>query len=844
LTWQHCEPVFAKREIKHIQKKKKKKINMKKINNARQTREYRGNRAMDMNSPDWQQNWLKRRSIVKKLASLLANGRHSHHHHQSSNFASIAQLALNSVSRQDTSVQHQCFWLVKKRYLCRWLARFDEESEYEHIRQSSDRGATTSSNNNDNDNNKNDDDVLRLVTPPLGALMTPRLGENERRSHVKMAESRNPSGDAVGLFASPSDLCSAESLDVEDEQSILFNGYRCFELYAYMAHVLDEGDTLAPPSGALGHANMLLARMQRRNDESPASDANADDGSASASTTTTAAGAGATADAGDHSLDADDPASRFELDVIVGRRRAVGVRVGRHLSARQTLALITAKLGADDNEADKLPFFDDYRPSLWLVATPGDGNDDGVVALHVLKNSDVVLAKLGEVLANFGENPQFAFYMFHSRGSINPHMQHRTLCHWLTWIVRRNAASNRGNLVDRTSAIGQELRAKRRHRHRRRQLHDAAAVAVPTSVTSSAARISGGGDRVTIDDVEIVDLRKQLASGLVLICVVEEVLGVRIQPRRYFAKPRTRRQREHNISVALLECQNAGAMERAHVTSAMIIDGALAPIMALIWEIAFRHHAKRSAGRDIEVFDALVRWCSRATKHATGIRDFGASFRDGTALCALLYAYKPALMPLSVWRADEPSSNVQLVAERIAQHLRLPQLVDADEWRAVASAQHAGSSSSSSSPYWHDELSLILYLLAVRTLFDAKFERERSIQKAKGRSFLKLNLDGFGDSVRFKTVPLESPVRVSTIRQYVLDKLRGVNRQTVSITDQSFAIFVIRDNKHILLEDDAALHLDDHPMILVRKYDCQERRQRVLDFSKQLLVSKQHEQHH
>ncbi len=77
--------------------------------------------------------------------------------------------------------------------------------------------------------------------------------------------------------------------------------------------------------------------------------------------------------------------------------------------------------------------------------------------------------------------------------------------------------------------------------------------------------------------------------------------------------------------------------------------------------------------------EALLSWCRQVTKDYKNISidNFGSSFRDGLALCALIHSHHPHLIDYKTLNDQNPIDNLNLSFEIAQKHFKIPNILNA-----------------------------------------------------------------------------------------------------------------------------------------------------------------------
>eukprot|EP00455_Lapot_gusevi_P043400 TRINITY_DN5278_c0_g1_i2.p1 TRINITY_DN5278_c0_g1~~TRINITY_DN5278_c0_g1_i2.p1 ORF type:complete len:430 (-),score=120.53 TRINITY_DN5278_c0_g1_i2:114-1346(-) len=85
------------------------------------------------------------------------------------------------------------------------------------------------------------------------------------------------------------------------------------------------------------------------------------------------------------------------------------------------------------------------------------------------------------------------------------------------------------------------------------------------------------------------------------------------------------------------------------------------------------------------VRDTLLSWCRSNFPDSIEIKDFGASFQNGKAFCALVNRFVPNQINMEAVMQEESTSNLDLAFRIAEQHLGIPSLLTSADFASVSS---------------------------------------------------------------------------------------------------------------------------------------------------------------
>jgi len=176
-------------------------------------------------------------------------------------------------------------------------------------------------------------------------------------------------------------------------------------------------------------------------------------------------------------------------------------------------------------------------------------------------------------------------------------------------------------------------------------------------------------DYLTERGYHVNSLQEDLKDGLKLINLLEVISGKSLG--RYNRHPKIPQQKLENNLLALKFIEAEG-LKLVNIGPEDIVDGKLRLILGLIWTLILRYEVKDSTNE-------LLKWIQSKIPEYN-IKGFTTDWNDGRAICALVNALKPGLIPDH--RTMDPKSalaNATRGIEMADRKLGIDQLVLPDE---------------------------------------------------------------------------------------------------------------------------------------------------------------------
>ncbi|QRV77667.1 Calponin homology (CH) domain [Ceratobasidium sp. AG-Ba] len=175
-------------------------------------------------------------------------------------------------------------------------------------------------------------------------------------------------------------------------------------------------------------------------------------------------------------------------------------------------------------------------------------------------------------------------------------------------------------------------------------------------------------------------LVRDLSDGVKLIQLMVVTRDVSLG--RYNKNPRMRVQKAENVNKAL-EFITSRGVKLTNIGPEDIIDGNLKLILGMIWTLILRFTIADISEEGLSAKEGLLLWCQRKTAgyQEVDVQDFGYSWSDGLALCALIHHHRPDLIDYASLdkSATARYANTKLAFDVAEQHLGIPQLLDVED---------------------------------------------------------------------------------------------------------------------------------------------------------------------
>ncbi|KAG8745851.1 hypothetical protein FRC10_006878 [Ceratobasidium sp. 414] len=101
----------------------------------------------------------------------------------------------------------------------------------------------------------------------------------------------------------------------------------------------------------------------------------------------------------------------------------------------------------------------------------------------------------------------------------------------------------------------------------------------------------------------------------------------------------------------------------------------------MIWTLILRFTIADISEEGLSAKEGLLLWCQRKTAgyQEVDVQDFGYSWSDGLALCALIHHHRPDLIDYASLDKSDRYTNTRIAFEVAEQHLGIPQLLDVED---------------------------------------------------------------------------------------------------------------------------------------------------------------------
>ncbi|KAL9093199.1 MAG: hypothetical protein Q9159_000376 [Coniocarpon cinnabarinum] len=171
-------------------------------------------------------------------------------------------------------------------------------------------------------------------------------------------------------------------------------------------------------------------------------------------------------------------------------------------------------------------------------------------------------------------------------------------------------------------------------------------------------------------ELNINDIVKDLSDGI----LSQESLG------RYAAKPKLRVQRFENVNIAL-DFIRSHSVQMTNIGAEDVVDGNRKIILGLIWTLILRFTISDINEEGLSAKEGLLLWCQRKTAcyDEVKVADFGASWNDGLAFCALLDIHRPDLIDYDQLDKSDHKGNMQLAFDIASKEIGIPDLLDVED---------------------------------------------------------------------------------------------------------------------------------------------------------------------
>lgn len=161
---------------------------------------------------------------------------------------------------------------------------------------------------------------------------------------------------------------------------------------------------------------------------------------------------------------------------------------------------------------------------------------------------------------------------------------------------------------------------------------------------------------------QIKNVLTDLSDGVVLVDLME-ILSEKSFPGKKFAHTDVRVKKMDNLGLALKFVWDCGVTMELQPSVENICDGEEKQVLGLVWGI-MRKFLKFGDDQDeqkLNARDALLMWVQNQVAGYPGVavENFGKSFHNGLALCALIHKFRPKLVPFDQLSADQAEHNLR-----------------------------------------------------------------------------------------------------------------------------------------------------------------------------------------
>jgi len=164
-------------------------------------------------------------------------------------------------------------------------------------------------------------------------------------------------------------------------------------------------------------------------------------------------------------------------------------------------------------------------------------------------------------------------------------------------------------------------------------------------------------------NVTVNDLGKDLETGVTLIQLLE-VLSEKKYEGKIEKNPKIVAQKIDNASNALkFVFETCGVQMKIKPSAEDLVNGNEKNILGLIWAIMSKYmkFGDEEDGPQLSARDALLLWVQNKLVGYENVKidNFGSSFHDGLALCALIHKHRPKLIDWSSLKRENKAQNLQ-----------------------------------------------------------------------------------------------------------------------------------------------------------------------------------------
>jgi len=174
--------------------------------------------------------------------------------------------------------------------------------------------------------------------------------------------------------------------------------------------------------------------------------------------------------------------------------------------------------------------------------------------------------------------------------------------------------------------------------------------------------------------MKVEDLSKDLASGILLINLLEQISGKTVASN-YSKNPKMRVQMIENVNFSLTFLKNEN-IKVVGIDGGNVVDGNLKLILGLIWIIILRFQIQVNEGNSAR--QELLDWI-RSQIPSYNIQNFTSDWQNGRALMALTEAVQPGQLNLPSDFSNDPIQNCNLAFNKAKDNMRIPVILDAED---------------------------------------------------------------------------------------------------------------------------------------------------------------------
>jgi len=160
-------------------------------------------------------------------------------------------------------------------------------------------------------------------------------------------------------------------------------------------------------------------------------------------------------------------------------------------------------------------------------------------------------------------------------------------------------------------------------------------------------------DYLKVRGMTITDLKKDFKDGVLLVNLMEIISGKSLG--RYNKHPKISYQKLENLQIALDFIKGEG-IKLVNIGAGDLADGNLRLILGLVWTLIIRYEIKGGHDNEKNAIDDLLKWVQSKIPEYN-ITGFTQDWNDGRAVCGLVDALRPGLIPNH--RSMDPANRLQ-----------------------------------------------------------------------------------------------------------------------------------------------------------------------------------------